>query len=99
MASYLAVRQGKHAAGNILREIAGKSPRGYRPRYLGFVIPLADGRGCGRLLGLPVAGLPAALVHHGAAIIRTHSREVRGSIVRELLREGIGMPRKSIPAE
>ena len=85
MASYLAIEQGARAAGNILRSIAGRTPKPYRPRYLGFVIPLANGRGCGRILGVKIKGRSAPLVHYVASFFRLRNGASRRLFIRQLL--------------
>lgn len=74
MASYFADQQGARAARNIRRARKQKAIKPYRPRNFGLVIPLATGRGCGRLLGLPIRGRPALLIHHLAAWLRARNR-------------------------
>ena len=88
MASYLAIEQGARAAGNILRSIAGKAPKPYRPRYLGFVIPLANGRGCGRILGIDIKGRIASFLHYAASLLRIRNGATRRLFIRQLLGSG-----------
>jgi len=91
MASYLAIQQGSSAAANILRHIAGKPLRPYRPRYYGYLIPLASGYGIGRIAGVPLKGRLPVLIHHAVGIMRTFAPGRRIRLLKELLREGIGM--------
>lgn len=91
MASYLAIQEGKAAARNVLREIGTRPLKRYKPRTYGLVIPLANGRGCGMLLGVKVKGVIASLIHHLSSYYRSSDRKVRRSIIRDLLREGIGL--------
>lgn len=84
MASYLADQQGARAARNIRRARKKKGIRRYRPRYFGLVIPLATGRGCGRLFGLPIRGRAALLIHHLAAWLRARNRCNRWGRLRDL---------------
>ncbi|ORC37011.1 hypothetical protein B4O97_05135 [Marispirochaeta aestuarii] len=91
MASYLAIQQGSSAAGNILRHIEGKPLRPYRPRYYGYLIPLASGYGIGRIAGVNLKGRLPVLLHHAAGILRTFAPGKRIRLLKELLREGIGM--------
>ncbi len=90
MASYLAQAQGDYAARDILRRIRGRRPRPYRPRYLGFVVPLRPPHGIGRLLGVPVAGLIVHLVHNATCVYRMPCpparRRLIGAILRALFR-------------
>jgi NADH dehydrogenase len=91
MASYLSVQQGSAAARNVLREIRGRPQKPYRPRDYGLVIALANGRGCGTLLGFRVRGIAAGLIHHVASYYRTRDCETRRSILRDLFRQGTGL--------
>jgi NADH dehydrogenase FAD-containing subunit len=74
MASYFADQQGARAARNIRRARKKKAIKPYRPRNFGLVIPLATGRGCGRLFGMPIRGRLALLIHHLAAWLRARDR-------------------------
>jgi len=93
MASYLAIQQGASAAGNILRHIDRKPLRPYRPRYFGYVVPLASGYGIGRIARIKLKGRLPVLIHHAAGIMRSFAPGKRIRMLRELLREGIGMGR------
>ncbi|PKL43729.1 MAG: hypothetical protein CVV41_08135 [Candidatus Riflebacteria bacterium HGW-Riflebacteria-1] len=62
MSVQFALTQGWHAASNILRYFEGRNLLPYRPMDPGWVVPLANGRGCGNILGLEMFGrLPYAL--------------------------------------
>ena len=91
MASYFAAQQGVAAARNVLQEARGRDPVGYRPRDLGFVVPLANGRGCGNVVGMPVHGRVPVLVHHLTGLVRARDPSNRSNRLRTLLRNGMGM--------
>lgn len=91
MASYFAVQQGAAAARNILREADGAQPKPYNPTDYGFVIPLANGKGCGKLFGVNVRGRLPVLVHHGAGFKRARSTLNRWTRMKAVLREGMGL--------
>ena len=59
-----AIAEGRAAARNILRDIAGKQPEPSEPRDLGWVVPMGNFRGCGRAMGVPVHGRKAMLLHY-----------------------------------
>jgi NADH:ubiquinone reductase (H+-translocating) len=93
MASYLAIQQASSAARNILRHIDRKSLQPYRPHYYGYVIPLANGYGIGRIAGFNLKGRLPVLIHHAAGILRTFSPGGKRRMLQELMREGISMGR------
>lgn len=63
-ASY-AMRQGEHLARTLLDEIEGKAPHPYIPLDLGQLVSLGPGEGVGNPLGVPLEGLPIALLKQG----------------------------------
>ncbi len=63
-ASY-ALRQGEHLAQVLLAEIEGRAPAPYMPLHLGQLVSLGPGEGVGNPLGVPLAGLPIALLKQG----------------------------------
>ncbi len=63
-ASY-AMRQGEHLARTLLDEIEGRAPHPYIPLDLGQLVSLGPGAGVGNPLGVPLEGLPIALLKQG----------------------------------
>lgn len=63
-ASY-AMRQGEHLARTLLDEIEGRAPHPYTPLDLGQLVSLGPGAGVGNPLGVPLEGLPIALLKQG----------------------------------
>ncbi len=63
-ASY-ALRQGEHLAGTLLADMQGQAPRPYTPLRLGEVVSLGPGAAVGKPLGIPLTGIPAALLKQG----------------------------------
>ena len=49
--------------GNLLAQIEARPLRAYRHHDRGFLLPLANGRGCGLLLGRPLYGRLAPVLH------------------------------------
>ena len=70
MAVQFALTQGRCAAANIVRLAAGKALRSYRPVDLGFIVPMANGRSCGRVLGVPVRGRFCTCFHYLMCVYR-----------------------------
>lgn len=91
MTAGLSLQQGKYAARSIRRELRGRPVKPYRPRYLGFLIPLADGTGAGRILGINVKGAPVSMLHHLVSFTRNFGPGTRRPYLADLLREGIRM--------
>lgn len=80
-----AISEGRAAARNILREIAGKEPHACSPPDLGFVVPMANFRACGHALGLPVTGRKAMFLHYFMCLYRSFGTRNRIGVVCDLL--------------
>jgi NADH dehydrogenase len=77
--------QGICAAGNILRMMRSRPLRPYVPHDLGYIVPLANNRGCGYILGIPVIGPLASAAHYAMCVyrsigIRNRLRTIRGVV-------------------
>jgi len=72
MAVMFAMGQGKCAAGNIVRTYQNKPSRAYRALDLGYVIPVANNRASGFVLGMKTKGLLPALLHYGISAYRSY---------------------------
>jgi NADH dehydrogenase len=81
-----AIGGGEAAAENALRLLAGRSPRRFRPLDLGYLVPMAHGRSCGQVLGLPVYGRAATALHYLMCAFRSQSPEMAGRVLVEALR-------------
>lgn len=86
MAVQFALTQGALAAQNILRSIKGLPLKKYRPRDLGYIIPMANNFSCGRVLGLNVSGPAATFLHFMMCIYRSLSWRNKAGILRGLMR-------------
>ncbi len=78
--------EGEAAARNILRQVRGEDSLPFRPRDLGWLIPVASWRAWGEVLGLPVGGRLGALFHYAMCVHRTHRLADRIGIAGDLLR-------------
>ncbi|NLE00924.1 MAG: FAD-dependent oxidoreductase [Fibrobacter sp.] len=67
-----AVDQGRICGKNILQSITGSSLFKYSPRDPCFIIPTADGNSCGEVLGFPVKGKIASLLHYIISTYRSY---------------------------
>lgn len=71
MGVQFAVKQGKVAAENILRELVGHPLHSYRQLDLGYIVPMANGRSCGQALGMNFRGTPATILHYLMTVYRS----------------------------
>lgn len=88
MAVQFAIGQGKRAAVNILRSISGKPLRKYQAIDLGYIIPMANNRSCGVVLGVSVRGWVATFLHYWMCIYRIYSLKNRIGMIRDLMTGG-----------
>jgi NADH dehydrogenase len=86
MAVQFAITQGTHAASNIIRSIEGKQLKAYRPFDFGYLIPMANNRTCGIVLGLRCKGHFSTALHFLMCIYRTCSFKNQWGLVRGLLK-------------
>ena len=63
MAVQFAIAQGRLSASNIINSIRGLKLAQYKPRDLGYIIPMANNRSCGVILGLDLKGLLPTVFH------------------------------------
>jgi NADH:ubiquinone reductase (H+-translocating) len=88
MAVQFAIAQGSAAGQNILALIHHKPLRSFKPRDLGYLIPMANNRSCGIVLGLKVKGVLATFFHYFMCVYRTYSLRNKFGFFRELLKPG-----------
>jgi NADH dehydrogenase FAD-containing subunit len=79
------ISQGHHAAGNILREIDGRRPVAFRPVDLGYVVPMANFRGCGRILGMRSFGRLPSVMHYLMSAARSWGLDNRAGVAASVL--------------
>jgi NADH dehydrogenase len=88
MSVQFALTQGWHAADNILRYLAGHALRPYRPLDPGWVVPLANGRGCGTILGLEIYGRLPYVLHTLVCMARSVGLTNRLQLARHYWKQG-----------
>ena len=81
-----AIMSGRHAARNIVRQMTGKPLKPYRPVDLGYVVPMANFRGCGTALGVHLQGRLPMLLHYGMGLYRSLGWDNRLRMIRALTR-------------
>jgi len=64
MAVQFAITQGEAAAANIIRSIQGNKLTRFRPADLGYIIPMANNKSCGSILGANLKGILPTLLHY-----------------------------------
>jgi len=88
MAVQFAITEGELAADNIHRSIKGSPLKKYRPLDLGYVIPMANNRSCGRVMGIEVKGLLATFLHYSMCICRSLGLKNKLGLLIALLKGG-----------
>ncbi len=84
MAVMFSMGQGKTAADNIVNSIRGKAPVKYRPVDLGYLVPMAQGKAPGVVMGAGVDGLCGYFMHYLMCAYRSEWRNKAG-ILKELV--------------
>lgn len=64
MSVQYAITQGNTAAFNVIAKIQNQSLKQYTPFDPGFIVPLAQGKACGDVLGIKVKGKIAIFLHY-----------------------------------
>jgi len=85
MAVQYALFEGTVAAENIMRCIRNRPLREYRPLDLGYIIPLANNKGCGVIFGVPVRGVCAVFLHYCMCLFRLEGFRNKWCVLRALV--------------
>lgn len=86
MSVQFAITQGRHAALNIMRSILGKTLLAYKPQDPGYIIPLANNRACGKILGKDMQGRLVIALHYIMCIYRTPGLGNKLGIIKDLIK-------------
>ncbi len=86
MAVQFSIMQGKLAAKNILSLIQNQPLDKYLPIDLGYVVPMANKKGCGKVLGLEVKGITPIFLHYFMSVYRSYGFKNKLAILFSLLR-------------
>ena len=57
------IYEGRVAAENVLRSIVGRQLKAYKPVDLGYIIPMANNKSCGVVLGFKLKGFIPTIMH------------------------------------
>lgn len=90
MGVHFSINQGWHAGGNIQRLLAGRSLRPFRPYDPGYLVPMANNRACGVVLGVPVWGRTAIALHYLMCTARSVGLTNRWKILADTARSFLG---------
>lgn len=85
MAVQFAITQGECAAKNILNSVKGRPLNKYIPVDLGYIIPMANNRSCGNVLGLNLKGFLPTLLHFIMCIYRSYGIRNKLGIIKRLI--------------
>jgi len=88
MAVQFAIAQGDLAAGNIIRCIAGEKLKKYRPVDLGYVVPMANNRSCGVVMGASLKGFLPTFLHYLMCVYRLRGIKNKAGFIADLIKGG-----------
>lgn len=86
MAVQFSIAQGYRAGSNIARVVSGKHLINYKPLDLGFIIPMANDRSCGIILGGRYFGRFPTLMHYTMCLYRMPGLKNKARIALHLLK-------------
>jgi NADH dehydrogenase len=78
------ITQGACAGRNIAASIEGKPLRKYRPLDLGYIIPMANNRSCGIIMGKELKGVFPTFLHYAMCIYRSMGFRNQSGIIKQL---------------
>jgi NADH:ubiquinone reductase (H+-translocating) len=85
MAVQFAIYQSLTAASNIISSIRGGRLRRYQPIDLGYIIPMANNRSCGQVMGMNVKGAAATALHFLMCIYRSPGLRNKLGVINNLI--------------
>ncbi|MBP7088983.1 MAG: FAD-dependent oxidoreductase [Candidatus Omnitrophica bacterium] len=89
MAVQFSLAEGRLAAHNILNTINQKKLIPYQPKDLGYIIPMANNKSCGLILGVRVKGFLASFFHYFMCVYRSQGLKNRWSLIINLFKGGV----------
>jgi NADH dehydrogenase len=85
MAVQFSLDSGRHAAESLRRVLRGKTPESFRVRDLGYVIPMANAKSIGSVLGLTLRGRAPTALHYLMSIARSWGLHNRWEVLKDVL--------------
>ena len=89
MAVQFSIAQGCCAASNIIRDIKGVKLKKYKPIDLGYIIPMANNKSCGKILGVNMRGFLPTIFHYLMCAYRSWRLKDKIGIIGNLIRGGV----------
>jgi NADH dehydrogenase len=89
MAVQFAIAQASFVVSNIIKHFSGRPLDKYKPLDLGYVIPMANNRCCGNVLGMNVKGKPAIALHYLMSVFRAYGFKNKWGIIATLKKGGL----------
>jgi len=86
MAVQFAITQGETAAGNVFNSADGLSLDTYEPFDLGYVIPLANNKACGKIVGMTMCGFIPIALHYFFCSYRSCGMKNKMGILKSFLK-------------
>jgi len=95
MAVQFSIAEGAQTADNIIRSIKKLPFKKFRPRDLGFVIPMANNKSCGSVFGLNLKGFLPTLLHFVMCIYRSPGLRNKMGLINNLIKACLpaGLPK------
>lgn len=84
MAVQFSILQGRVAAENMLRRMRNAPLKEFKPVDLGYIIPMANNRSCGMVMGIYVKGILATLLHYLMCLYRLPTLRNKLGLMRTL---------------
>jgi len=90
MAIQFAIVEGDQAADNIIRLIKEFPLKKFIPLDLGYIIPMANNKSCGRVFGLNLKGLLPTLLHFTMCVYHLKGVRNKAELIGDLIKGGAG---------
>lgn len=88
MAVQFSIYEAVSAAKNVMRSIKGGELKIYKPLDMGYIIPMANNKSCGEVLGLSFRGVLPTLMHFSMCIYRLNGLKNKIKFLKGLLKGG-----------
>jgi NADH dehydrogenase len=88
MAVQFAIAEGDIAAQNIINAAKGRRLKKFKPADMGYIIPMANNKSCGVILGVNMKGFLPTVFHFMMCAYRSLGLENRTGIIRGLITGG-----------
>ena len=85
MGVQFAVAQGRLCAKNIINLINHRPLQVYKPVDLGYIVPMANNKSCGKVLGVKVTGFAGILCHYFMCVWRAFSLTNKVGIIKAVI--------------